>query len=62
MAKGREHWHTPVGDRRTKDQLSETQRAFNRLQAGLRALMEQSIRQLSGPRIRGAVARMREPL
>jgi hypothetical protein len=35
VAKTRDHWHTPVGDRRTKDRLSDGQRAFNRLQAGL---------------------------
>jgi hypothetical protein len=40
MAKTREHWHAPVGDRRTRDRLSDGQRAFNRLQAGLRALVE----------------------
>jgi hypothetical protein len=34
MAKRREHWHAPVGDRRTKDRLSDGQRAFNRRQAG----------------------------
>jgi hypothetical protein len=34
----REHWHAPIGDRRTK-----TQRTYNRCQAGLRALVEQSI-------------------
>jgi hypothetical protein len=39
MAKLREHWHVPVGDRRTKDRLSDGQRVFNRLQAGLRALV-----------------------
>jgi hypothetical protein len=39
LAKTREHWHTPVGDRRTKDRLTPEQRAFNRLQAGLRALV-----------------------
>jgi hypothetical protein len=38
LAKAREHWHAPVGDRRTKDRLTEGQRAYNRLQAGLRAL------------------------
>jgi hypothetical protein len=43
LAKAREHWHAPVGDRRTKDRLSDQQRAFNRCQAGLRALVEQSI-------------------
>jgi hypothetical protein len=47
MAKGREHWHAPVGDRRTKDRLSDGQRAFNRVQAGLRALVEQAIGQLA---------------
>jgi hypothetical protein len=40
LAKVREHWHAPVGDRRIKDRLSDAQRAFNRLQAGLRALVE----------------------
>jgi hypothetical protein len=43
MAKPGEHWHAPVGDRRTKDRLTDRQRAFNRLQAGLRTLVEQSI-------------------
>src|SRR6266536_3389069 len=43
MAKTRAHWHAPVGDRSTKDRLSDAQRAFNRVQAGLRALVEQSI-------------------
>jgi hypothetical protein len=33
----------PVGDRRTKDQLTEEQRAYNRLRAGLRALVEQTL-------------------
>jgi hypothetical protein len=47
LAKTREHWHAPVGDRRTKDQLTEEQRAFNRLQAGQRALVEQSIAHLA---------------
>ncbi len=40
---GRDHWHASVGNRRTKDRLSHAQRAFNRLQAGPRALVEQSI-------------------
>ena len=35
LAKGREHWHVPVGDRRTEDQLTDAERAFNGLQAGL---------------------------
>jgi len=42
LAKAREHWHAPIGDRRTKDRLSGGQRAYNRVQAGLRALVEQS--------------------
>jgi DDE superfamily endonuclease len=46
-AKPREHWHAPVGDRRTKDRLTVGQRAFNRLQAELRALVEQSIAHLA---------------
>ena len=64
LAKPREHWHAPVGDRRTKDRLSGTQRAFNRLQAGLRALMEQSIAHLAGAwalrRWRGLLYRVRD--
>ncbi len=48
MAKPREHWHAPVGDRRTIDRLSDPQRAYNRCQAGLRALVEQSIAHLAG--------------
>jgi hypothetical protein len=47
MAKPREHWHAPLGDRRTIDRLSDAQRAYNRLQAGLRALVEQSIAHLA---------------
>jgi hypothetical protein len=47
MAKRREHWHTPVGDRRAKDRLTGGQRAFNRCQAGLRALVEQAIGHLA---------------
>jgi DDE superfamily endonuclease len=64
MAKAREHWHAPVGDRRTKDKLSEAQRAFNREQAGLRALVEQAIGHLAGAwalrRWRGLLYRVRE--
>jgi hypothetical protein len=64
MAKPREHWHAPVGDRRTKDQLSEGQRAFNRVQAGLRALVEQAIAHLATAwalrRWRGLLHRVRE--
>jgi hypothetical protein len=47
LAKAREHWHTPVGDRRTKDRFTEGQRVFNRVQAGLRALVEQAIGHLA---------------
>jgi hypothetical protein len=47
MAKGRDHGHAPVGDRRTKDRLTDPQRACNRLQAGLRALVEQAIGHLA---------------
>jgi hypothetical protein len=47
LAKTRAHWHAPVSDRRTKDRLTDGQRAFNRLQAGLRTLVEQAIGQLA---------------
>ena len=47
LAKKREHWHAPVGDRRTMDRLTDGQRAYNREQAGLRALVEQAIAQLA---------------
>jgi hypothetical protein len=47
LAKQRQHWHAPVGDRRTKDRLTDEQRAYNRMQAGLRALVEQSIAHLA---------------
>ena len=64
LAKGREHWHAPVGDRRTKDRLTLEQRAFNRLQAGLRALVEQSIGHLANAwalrRWRGLLYRARD--
>jgi hypothetical protein len=64
MAKTRQHWHTPVGDRRTIDRLTLEQRAFNRLQAGLRALVEQSIGHLAGAwslrRWRGLLYRVRD--
>ena len=64
LAKTREHWHTPVGDRRTKDQLTDAQRAFNRLQAGLRALVEQTIAHLANAwalrRWRGLLYRLRD--
>jgi hypothetical protein len=64
MAKARQHWHAPVGDRRTKDRLSDAQRAFNRLQAGLRALVEQAIAHLANAwslrRWRGLLYRVRD--
>jgi DDE superfamily endonuclease len=43
MAKPRGRWHMPLGDRRTKDQLTQAQQAYNHEQAGLRALVEQAI-------------------
>jgi len=64
MAKTREHWHAPVGDRRTIDRLTDAQRAYNRLQAGLRALVEQSIGHLANAwalrRWRGLLYRVRD--
>jgi DDE superfamily endonuclease len=64
LAKAREHWHAPVGDRRTKDRLTDAQRAFNRVQAELRALVEQSIAHLAGAwalrRWRGLLYRVRD--
>jgi hypothetical protein len=64
MVKRREHWHAPVGDRRTKDRLSDGQRAYNRCQAGLRALVEQSIGHLANAwslrRWRGRFYRVRD--
>jgi hypothetical protein len=64
MAGPREHWHSPVGDRRTKDRLTGEQRAFNRVQAGLRALVEQAIGHLANAwalrRWRGLLYRARD--
>jgi hypothetical protein len=64
LAKPREHWHAPLGDRRTIDRLSDAQRAYNRLQAGLRALVEQSIAHLANAwalrRWRGLLYRLRD--
>jgi hypothetical protein len=64
LAKTREHWHAPVGDRRTKDRLTDGQRGFNHLQAGLRALVEQAIGHLANAwslrRWRGLLYRVRE--
>jgi len=54
----------PIGDRRTKDQLSEAQRAYNREQARLRALVEQAIGHLANAwalrRWRGLLYRVRD--
>jgi hypothetical protein len=62
--KARQHWHAPVGDRRTKDQRTDAERAHNRRQAGLRALVEQSIGRLAGAsslrRWRGLLVRVRD--
>jgi hypothetical protein len=52
------------GPPRTKDRLSDAQRAFNRLQAGLRALVEQAIAHLANAgalrRLRGLLYRLRD--
>jgi hypothetical protein len=52
------------GTRRTKDRLNDAQRAFNRCQAGLRALVEQSIGHLANAwalrRWRGLLYRVRD--
>jgi len=50
MARDRAQWYVPIGDRRTKDRLSDAARDHNRLQAGLRALVEQSISHLIASR------------
>jgi hypothetical protein len=47
MAKARARWHAPIGDRRTNDQRTPAERDHNRLQAGLRALVEQAIGHLA---------------
>jgi len=64
MAKDRGHWYAPIGDRRTKGRLSDPQRAYNRCQAGLRALVEQSIGHLANAwalrRWRGLLYRARD--
>jgi hypothetical protein len=63
LATTRQHWHAPIGDRRTKDRLTDAERAHNRDQAGLRALVEQSIGHLAGAwslrRWRGLLYRVR---
>jgi len=64
MAKTRAHGHAPAGDRRTIDRLSDAQQADNRLQAGLRALVEQAIGHLANAwalrRWRGLLYRARD--
>ena len=64
MVKQRQHWRAPLGDRRTIDRLSDAERAYNRLQAGLRALVEQSIAHLANAwalrRWRGLLHRIRD--
>jgi hypothetical protein len=64
LAKARAHWHAPVGDRRSLDRLTDSQRAYNREQAGLRALVEQAIAHLAGAwalrRWRGLLYRARD--
>jgi hypothetical protein len=64
LARAREHCHAPVGDRRTIDRLTDSQRAYNREQAGLRALVEQSIAHLANAwalrRWRGLLYRVRD--
>ena len=47
MARTRQHWHAPVGDRRIIDRLSDAQRSYNRLHSGLRAVVEQPIAHLA---------------
>jgi hypothetical protein len=64
LARAREHWYAPIGDRRTSDRLTQQQRAYNRLRAGLRALVERSIAHLAGAwwlrRWRGLLYRVRD--
>jgi hypothetical protein len=64
LAKTRVHWHAPIGDRRTTDRRTEPERAYNRCQAGLRALVEQSIGHLGNAwslrRWRGLLFRVRD--
>jgi hypothetical protein len=64
MAKTRQHWHAPVGDRRTRDRLTDADREHNRLQARLRALVEQAIGHLGTAwalrRWRGLLHRVRD--
>ena len=64
MAKARARWQAPIGDQRTKDQRTPAERDHNRLQAGLRALVEQAIGHLANAwtlrRWRGLLYRVRD--
>jgi hypothetical protein len=64
LAKQRQRWHAPIGDRRTTDRRTDAERAYNRDQAGLRALVEQSIGHLANAwslrRWRGLLYRVRD--
>ena len=60
---GRERWRAGVGDRRTKDRLSEGRQAFNRLQAVARAggaVDRPSCQRLVLRRWRGLLYRVRD--
>ena len=63
-AKVRARWHAPIGDRRTNDQRTPVERDHNRLQAGLRAVVEQAIGHLANAwtlrRWRGLLYRVRD--
>jgi len=64
LAKQRQRWHAPIGDRRTTDRRTDAERAYNRDQAGLRAVVEQSIGHLANAwslrRWRGLLYRVRD--
>jgi hypothetical protein len=64
LAKQRARWHAPIGDRRTIDRCTVLERVYNRDQAGLRALVEQSIGHLANAwalrRWRGLLFRVRD--
>jgi hypothetical protein len=62
LAKTQQHWHAPIGDRRTAQRRTDAERAYNREQARLRALVEQSIAHVTNAwslrRCRGLLARV----
>ncbi|HEX8930677.1 MAG TPA: transposase family protein [Actinomycetota bacterium] len=64
LAKGRGHWHAPVGNRRTKDRLSDAQRRFNRLQGAARGWWSRRSPTWAGAwslcRWRGLLSRVRD--